>query len=156
MLLASTPGETGCCLTSWSSLAMLTFASFACRLSVCYCPKGAGSAAGGDFARHKQQVCSLWHLWQQQQKLFKPQAAVDIKVRTAPRVFQAETTYRCKSNLPACFMQLPKLMQRVKYRPPEDDLAGEGAAFVSRHLSMLACLEKQQTTKTHYDCRWPS
>ena len=141
MLLACTPGETGCCLISWSCLAELTFASFECRSSVCYCSQGAG---GEKSARHKQQLCSLWQLWQQQQKLFKPQAAVDIQVRTAPRVIEADTTQRssCQSKLLACVMQLPKLMQRVKHRPPEDDLAGEGATPVSRHLSMLACLQK--------------
>lgn len=158
MLLACTPGETGCCLVSWSSLAVLTFASFNCRSSVCYCPQGAGSAGGGDSARHQQQVCSLWQLWQQQQKMFKPQAAVDIQVRTAPIVFQADTTQTsaCKSKLQACVMQLPKLMQRVKNRPPEDDFAGEGAAPVSRQLSMLACIDRRQTTKLYDDCRWPS
>ncbi len=140
MLLASTPGETGCCLISWSSLAVLTFGSFECRSSVCYCPQGAGSAGGVDSVHHRQQVCSLWQLWQQQQKLFKPQAAVDIQVRTAPKMCQADTTQTSsfRSKLPACDMQLPKLMQRVKHRPPEDDLAGKGAAPVSRHLSMLA------------------
>ncbi|DBB06539.1 TPA: hypothetical protein ACH3X1_012083 [Trebouxia sp. C0004] len=79
--------------------------------SVCYCPQGAGSAGGGESARHQQQVCSLWHLWQQQQKLFKPQAAVDI--------------------------QLPKLMQRVKYRPPEDDLA-DGSAEADAERAVRA------------------
>ena len=49
-------------------------------------------------------------------------------------------------------MQLPKLMQRVKHRPPEDDLAGEGA----RQLSMLASIQNWQTNKTHADYRWPS
>ncbi len=90
--------------------------------------------------------------------MFKPQAAVDIQVRTAPRVFQADITQTsaCNSKLQACVMQLPKLMQRVKHRPPEDDFAGEVAVPVSRQLSMLACINKRQTTKIYDDCRWPS
>ena len=112
------------------------------RESVCRCRQGAIAAAQGNPAHHQQQVDSLWQLWQQQQQLFKPQGSVDIQVKEQLIAIcccpcpEHLYTYAVEYHLHHLtrFLQLPKIMQRVKQKPPEEDLAGSISCEIALHV----------------------